>query len=368
MYIKMKQLRNTTRVLATVITMMILLSSTQGIVSAQSDLDPIVILYDASHDQEYAADDEEGGLKLILDLVNASTKYDLRVNEDDELTDTLLNDVDILIIAAPDLSSPFAESEANGIAEMLANGSSLFVLGDPTISENSQYWAQALLQDMGENDAVNNFLDAINVTSVRFSLNETGEEIFGDTMFDEDHTMFNETYSWVLRLDSSTWDTSHPIFRNINELYTMTATLKPLEVASGIARGYESTFAQFKRDFNSWANYSHPNMTLADFEQNPLSYSAVNGSFPSWMSAFEYDASRIIISGSTIMFSGRDLDYPQTDLKWFYMGDNARLFMNIMEWLSEDFITAPSAVIPLVILSSIVLAIGVVFYLFKKIR
>lgn len=369
MYTKMMQLRNTTRVLAIVITMMILLSNTQGIVSAQSDLDPIVILYDASHDQQYAADDEVGGLKLILDLVNASTKYNLRVNEDDELTDTLLNDVDILIIAAPDESSPFAENEANGIAEMLANGSSLFVLGDPTIGEHSNYWAQALMQDMGENDAVNNFLDAINVTNVRFSLNETGfAEIYGDTMFDEDHTMFNETYSWVLRLDTSTWDISHPIFRNINELYTMTATLKPLEVASGIARGYESTFAQFKRDFNSWANYSHPNMTLADFEQNPLSYSAVNGSFPSWMSAFEYDASRIVISGSTIMFSGRDLDYPQTDLKWFYMGDNARLFMNIMDWLSEDFVTAPSAFIPLVVISSILLVIGVVFYLFKKIR
>ncbi len=365
----MKQLRNTTRVLATVITMMILLSSMQSIVSGQTNLDPIVVLYDASHNQQYAADDEDRGLKLMLDMVNASTKYDLRVNDDDELTDVLLNDVDILIIAAPDEGSPFTEDEANGIAEMLANGSSLFVLGDPVIGENSNYWAEALMQDLGENDAVNNFLDAINVTSVRFSLNESGfSEIYGDIMFDNEHTVFNETYPWMIRLDTSTWDTSHPIFRNINDLYTMTATLKPLELASGIARGYESTFAQFKRDFNSWGNYSHPNMTLADFEQNPLSFSAINGTFPSWMSAFEYDASRIVIAGSTLMFTGRDLDYPQTDLKWFYMGDNARLFMNIIDWLTEDFAAAPSAVIPLAIISSVVLAIGVVFYLFKKVR
>jgi hypothetical protein len=365
----MKQLRNTTRVLATIVTALILLSSLQGIVSAQSELDPVIILYDESHDQQYARNDETGGLKLMLDMVNASTKYNLLVNSDEELTDTLLNDVDILIIAAPDDNSPFSEEEVNGISELLANGSSLFVLGDPTIGENSNYWVEVLMQDLGENDAINNFLDAINVTSVRFSLNHTrSDEIYGDVMFDEEHTVFNETYSWMVRLDSSTWDTNHPIFRNINELYAMTSTLKPFELTSGIARGYESSFAQFKLDSNSWANYSHPNMTLADFEQNPLSYSAVNGTYPSWMSAFEYDESRIVIAGSTIMFTGLNLDYPETDLRWFYMGDNSRLFMNIMDWLSEDFITAPSAITPLVMISSVILAVGVVFYLFKKMR
>ncbi|MHA1949586.1 MAG: Gldg family protein [Candidatus Thorarchaeota archaeon] len=365
----MKQLRKTTRVLATIVTALILLSSLQGIVSAQSELDPIVILYDESHDQQYASDDETGGLKLMLDMVNASTKYNLRINEDDELTDTVLNDVDILIIAAPDENSPFTENEANGISEFLANGSSLFVLGDPTIGENSRYWAEALMQDMGENEAINSFLDVINVTSVRFSLNESRfDEVYSDVMFDEDNAVFNATYSWVIRLDSSTWDTSHPIFRNINEIYAMTATLKPIELASGIARGYESSFAQFKLDFNSWANYSFPNMTLADFEQDPLSFSTINGTYPSWMSAFEYNTSRIVIAGSTLMFTGRDLDHPDTDLRWFYMGDNARLFMNIMEWLSEDFISAPSAITPLVIISSVVLVVGVVFYLFKKLR
>ena len=160
----MKQLRNTTRVLATIVTALILLSSLQGIVSAQSELDPVVILFDESHGQQYARDDETGGLKLILDTVNASTKYSLHVNADEELTDTLLSDVDILIIAAPDESNPFSEDEANGISELLANGSSLFVLGDPNIGENSEYWAESLMQDMGENVAVNNFLDAINVT------------------------------------------------------------------------------------------------------------------------------------------------------------------------------------------------------------
>ncbi len=365
----MKPLRNTTRVLATVVTVIILLSSIQGIASAQSELDPILVLYDASHGQQYSAYGESNGLKLMLDTVNASTRYFLRVNENDELTDTLLNDVDILIIAAPDVNFPFSQGEFNAVAEMLANGSSLFVLGDPTIDSISEYWGDGTLHDMGDNQLVNTFLDGINVTSVRFSTNQSSlEDVYSDTMFDYDQTVFNGTYPWMIKLDSSTWDANHPIFRNINDLYTMTATLKPVELTSGIARGYESSFAQFKNSSVSWANYSFPNMTLEAFEDAPLSYSTVNGTFPSWISAFQYDSSRIVISGSTLMFTGLNLDYPETDLRWFYMGDNSRLFMNILNWLSEEFITAPSAIIPLAIISSVVLVIGVVFYLFKKLR
>ncbi|MFW9793759.1 MAG: hypothetical protein ACFFEE_05635 [Candidatus Thorarchaeota archaeon] len=365
----MKHLRNTTRVVATVITVMILLSSVQIIVSAQTDLDPVVVLYDFGHENQFAANSVDDGLKLALDMINASTKYELRINLDQRLTDEVLNDVDVLIIADPDESAPFNEDEISGLAEMLANGSSLFLLGDPSIESSSEYWADGPFQDLGENQAMNTLLDNLNITSVRFSINETETaEIFGDTMFDNDKSMFNETYSWMVKLDPTTWDVNHPIFRNINELYTMTATLKPIDLASGIARGYESSFAQYKRSHSSWANYTFPNMTLAEFEQNPLSYSAINGTYPTWMSAFEFGSSRIVISGSALMFSGKNLDYPETDLRWVFMGDNARLFMNIIDWLSEDFILAPSAILQLAVISSVVLVIGTIFYLFKKLR
>ena len=107
-------------------------------------------------------------------------------------------------------------------------------------------------------------------------------------------------------------------------------------------------------------------MTL--FEQHPLAYSAINGSFPSWMSAFEFGSSRVAIVGSTIMFSGRPLDIPETELTWFYTADNAKLFMNILDWLSTEFIAAPSAILPMLIISSVILVVGVVFYLYKKLR
>jgi hypothetical protein len=86
------------------------------------------------------------------------------------------------------------------------------------------------------------------------------------------------------------------------------------------------------------------------------------------MSAFEFDRSRIIITGSTLMYTGRLVDLPETELQWFYMGDNSRLFMNMLNWLSEDTVAAPSAVTQMLMISSVVLFIGIAFYTFKKIR
>lgn len=364
----MNQLRNAPRVIAIVVTIMVLFSSLQTGVRAQTPLDPIVILYDAGHNNQYDAFNLEDGMNLMLDAVNSSTKYVVYVTTED-LTDTTLNDVDILIIAGPAASYPFADEEIDGISEMLANGSSLFLSGDPTIDQNVTYWAELTMQGIGDNYAINDLLDSINVTGVRFSVNDTGVgPLWGDTMFDYDHSVFNETYPYVQRLDSSTWKSSHPIFRNINDLYVMTSTLKPVDLSSAIATGYESSFAQFRSDPISWGNYSFPNMTIADFEQAPFSYSAINGTFPPWMSAFEYDNSRIVVMGSTLMFTDLQLPNPDTDLKWFSSGDNSRLFMNILNWLSLDFIEAPSAIVPMFAISSVIMVVGVVFYIFKKLR
>lgn len=363
---QMKQLSKVSRLLATILTVMILLSCVQSSVQAQADLDPIVVMFDAGHSPQFAADNADLGLKQIIDLVNASTRYIVRINTA-PLTDTVLNDVDILIIASPDQSSGFTAAEFDGISEMLANGSSLFLLGDPALGQQSTYWSEALMQDTGENIAINRLLNGINMTGVRFSINTTVTQEWSDTMFDYDHAV-NESTPWLIRLDSTTWDSTHPILRNINELYTITATLKPIELASGIGRGYESSFAQYKVSVNGWANYSRPNMTLAEYESKPLSYSALNGTFPAWLSAFEYGSSRIVISGSTIMFTGRLLDLKDTELRWFYVGDNARLFMNIMGWLSKDFAETPSAIVPMLVISSAIMIVGVAFYLLKKLR
>jgi hypothetical protein len=368
----MTRFKNTPQLIAVMMTTILLLSILQSPVSAQTDtLDPIVVLYDASHTPQFAADDADIGFKLMLDMVNSSTKYIVRVNED-PINKTILSDVDILIMAEPDRSAEFEPEEIDAIAEMLANGSSLLAMGDPTIAPNSTYWGDQVFQDIGDNIALNRMFDALNMTGVRFSINSTDEDRFwGDTLFDYEKSI-NTTIPWVIQLDATTWDATHPIFKDINTLLTMTATLKPIDLPSAVGRSYDSSFAQWRRGPNSWANTHVPNITLEEYAENPLLYSAINTSRPAWLSAFDYNGSRVIVMGSAIMFTGRSIDLPASDtrseLQWFYQADNSRLFMNMLDWLSDRFVTAPDAILPVLIISTGFLALGVVFYIFKKLR
>jgi len=302
----------------------------------------------------------------MLDAVNASTRYMVRIYNGSHLNDTVLTDADVLIIASPSAGSPFASSEAASIVRMLNNGSSLMILGDPTISQNSTYWTESALQSLGDNIAINRLLDMLNITGVRFSINATSEStLWADTMFDYERNL-NSSYPWVMQLDSTTWNTNHPIFKDINGLILMTATLKPLSLSSSIARGYKSSFAQFRKGPYTWGNISFPNMTLEESQTWPLNYSAINGTLPPWLSAFEYNGSRVIISGSTIMFTGRPIDIPKATLKWYYAADNARLFMNMVSWLTSGRATPDSAILPMLIVSSALFFVGIVIYVFKK--
>ncbi|TFF94027.1 hypothetical protein EU546_05475 [Candidatus Thorarchaeota archaeon] len=368
----MVKLGKLTKICTAVIALMVIFTSIQVEARAQGELDPIVVLYDARHAPQFAPDNEQTGLQLMLDMVNASTRYLLKVHRTDPINDTILEDVDILIIASPDSSSEFEPVEVAAIKEMMTNGSSLLVLGDPAISQNSTYWTEQQFQDLGDNIAINRVLDSLNVTGVRFSINETrNDRYWQDAMFDYELAL-NETSPWVLRMDTENWDTEHPIFRDINELILMTATLKPLDAVGVLATGSESSFAQYRRGPNTFANFSFPNMSLAEFEERPRSYSAINGTFPPWLSAFEYGDSRVVVSGSTIMFSGRTLDLPESDSRheqqWFYSADNSRFFMNMLDWLSEGFVSPPGAIEPLVIISTGIFLIGVAYYIFKKVR
>ncbi|UCH03575.1 MAG: hypothetical protein JSW05_08210, partial [Candidatus Thorarchaeota archaeon] len=82
---------------------------------------------------------------------------------------------------------------------------------------------------------------------------------------------------------------------------------------------------------------------------------------------FEYNDSRIVISGSAIMFSGLVMDVYESESQWFYTADNARLFMNMLDWLTEGFVEPPGAIYPMLMISLSILAVGAVYYVFKKV-
>ncbi|TXT56745.1 MAG: conserved exported protein of unknown function [Candidatus Thorarchaeota archaeon] len=362
----MIRFKNPSRIIVIIFAVLFVSASLQCPVQAQAVEPPVLILFDASHSPQHAPDDEAQGLKIVLDRVNESTKYIVKINED-PLNDTILNDVDVLIIAAPDASAEFELNETKAIVEMMNNGSSLLFLGDPMINQTSNYWSNQVFRDIGENYALNTLFDQINMTSVRFSTNTTeSANTYCDALFDLQNALNATQSPSLVAFDSTTWDASHPIFNDINTIVTMTATLKPVDLASSIAYGYDTSFAQYRRGPNSFANISYPNMTLSEFEANPYSYSAINGTFPPWLSAFTIDSSRVIVGGSTLMFTGRMLDLEDAETAWYEVADNTRLFLNMIDWLSEDFIESPSAISNMFIISSVILLIGVAFYLIKK--
>jgi hypothetical protein len=60
------------------------------------------------------------------------------------------------------------------------------------------------------------------------------------------------------------------------------------------------------------------------------------------------------------------LDVYKSTFQWFYTADNARLFMNMLSWLTEGFVRPETAILPMLALSSAVFIIGVVIYTIKK--
>ncbi len=372
----MTELRGIPRYYIAIVAMMLILSSFQTPTAAQSQLDSVVVLVDNSHGEHFDPYDADEGFKLMLDMVNASSRYIVKIHEGDPLNDTILEDVDILVLPAPDEEQPFAQSEIGAIAELVNNGSSLFLLGNPMIDQDiPEYWASPAFQDIGENIAINTILDSLNITGVRFSMNHTvsgsQEYDWSDTMFDYENAL-NSTAPHTIRLDTSTWETAHPIFKNINDIVTMTCTLKPIDGDSIIAWSHEESFAQYRKGPNTFGNLTFPNMSIAEFSEVPLSYSAINGTFPAWLSAFEYNNSRIVMCGSTIMFTGMTLALPEVDARdgnqWFYEGDNRFLFMNMIDWLSGDTLVPPSAITPILMLSAALIAVGVAYFIVQKRR
>ena len=372
----MRRLRGQPKYYVVIIAMLLVLSTFPKSARAQVELDNVVILVDNTHGEQFDPYDAENGLKLMLDMVNSSTRYTVRILEDGPLNDTNLHDVDILILPAPDESQTFSKEEYGAISRMLNNGSSLFITGNPNIDQTiEEYWADTQFRDIGENIAINRLLDAMNITGIRFSNNVTesgGDTVnYGDTMFDYTNAL-NETAPYIIQLGPTVWNPYHPIFKDINSLVVMTGTLKPIDAESRIAWSYDESFAQYRRGPNTFANFSFPNMSLAEFGNAPLSYSAINGTQPSWLSAFEYNGSRIVVCGSTIMFSGMSLALPTTDSRngenWFYQADNRFLFMNILQWLSEGDLQPPSAITPIIIISSVFIVIGVAYYIIQKKR
>jgi hypothetical protein len=270
-----------------------------------------VILFDEVHLQYYNSERMQSAIASL----NNTEDYIVFINRQ-RFTQTSLLGVDILVIGNPERS--FTDQERFEISEYLKNGGNLFLLGDPR----------------GKASNLNDIIDAAQYTDARFSQH---------VVFDEEHNL--NDISTQISVSREELRESSPITNDIQEIVTHTIWVEDNGPTTVIATG---------------SNYS-----LAGLE---------GSNQPAWLVASIVGRSRIVLCGSTRMFS--DTKPAKSDVTWCQLKDNARLWQNIFSWLAQKEVNPSFLVInppPLtVIVSSLI--IGVVFiggglcsyYLFQR--
>ena len=125
-----------------------------------------------------------------------------------------------------------------------------------------------------------------------------------------------------------------------------------------------------------WVEDNDPNKVIATGSNYSLA-GLEGSSQPAWLVASIVGQSRIVLCGSTRMFS--DVKPAKSDITWYQSKDNARLWQNIFSWLAQQ--DTPSSflgnIIPqplTVIVSSLILGIVFIggglgiYYLFQRIE
>ncbi|MHA2060863.1 MAG: hypothetical protein ACW963_01040, partial [Candidatus Sifarchaeia archaeon] len=163
------------------------------------------------------------------------------------------------------------------IVDYLDNGGNIFLLADPR----------------GKISNLNNIIDAVQYTDGRFSQH---------VIFDEEFNQNN--ISTQISVSREELRESSPLTNGVKEIITHSISIEDDDPNRVIATG---------------SNYS-----LAGLEGK---------SQPAWLVASTVGRSRIVLCGSTRMFS--DVKPSKSDVTWYQTKDNARLWQNIFSWLAQ---------------------------------
>ncbi len=271
-----------------------------------------VILFDQVHLQFYASE----RMQSAINSLNDTEEYIVYFNNQ-RFTETSLLGVDILVIGTPERS--FSSLERFAVSEFLKNDGNLFLLGDPR----------------GKSSNLNDIIDSAEYTDARFSRN---------VIFDEERNL--NDISTQISVSREELRESSPIANGIQEIVTHSIWVEDNDPSKVIATG---------------SNYS-----LAGLEGN---------SQPAWLVASTVGRSRIVLCGSTRMFS--DVKPAKSDITWYQSKDNARLWQNIFSWLAQkdtppSFLGTVSLPPATVIVTSLILGILFIaggfgiYYLFQR--
>jgi len=289
----------------------------------------LVILFDEAHGQWF----NTSRMQTVVDMVNGSAKTSMFVNTS-PFNATNLMGVDVVIITNPGNDTLFTSDEAFYLNQYVNRGGGLFLLSNPyntneTLSGRSER-LNALLSSM----------NALDFADLKFWFDANQD---ADTILD-DHNSINDSSGYIsLSVDKFTNSTNISSFpTNISQILIHSQSISaPIR----ISEAYISSYAE------DAAHVVH----LAD-------------EIPLWLGGYNKSDSRIVISGSTIMFS--DLIIPGTNIAWISHPnfDNLNLFNNTVNWIAnviheEIVIDEPvDSPLPIFVIGGVLLlGVGVIF-------
>ncbi len=312
------------RSLVFILTFLITLASIQPIYSAteqpttEKQILDYVILYDESHGQYFNRTLMATALDSLSNVTVQDPEVEIRINllfqeNGTEFNSTNLQGIDLLIITNPELDNEITSSERDAILDYVELGGSLFMLCNPlTQNENIT----------GHTDTLNDLLAARNnrLTSARFSSSD--DQIHSQVIIDD----FNSTYgndSFVTineyNVTKSILTTNVDYFWQETEIDNVTIYSTPIILGNERPDDNDNTVKLGKTPFTSYS---------VDDEYNI--YRDPGNGFLTWMLSKNLGNARMVILGSTIMFSDYVISGNST---WIEENQNLDLWNNLLLWL-----------------------------------
>ena len=290
---------------------------------AQTSSGPYTILFDEAHDQYYTYAD--GTFVTALDYLNQTADFIVNLNTDPLDNTTQLLSYDLIIIGNPGPDGNFSSAEIQSLKNYTELGGNLMLLCN--YNNVSSFTPDENIT--GHPTYLNNLTQALNLPA---SFTEYD-------LWDENHIPLGPRY--FVEIINQNFQFGHPIQWKLSKLITYTSGLNLTTNQGIIATGYSDSYLI--------------NRTSGTLSDTP------------WLYVDQKESSRIILCGSTEMFS--DLNVTNTynissykGVAWINAADNLRLWANLIQWAliieSPDFFTA------YVIVASSITAMGVALFIY----
>ncbi|MHA1268692.1 MAG: hypothetical protein ACTSPY_02790 [Candidatus Helarchaeota archaeon] len=244
------------------------------------------ILIDESHDQYFSY--TNGNFKYAIDYLNQTGNYIINLNKNGtQLNSSILEKYEILVIPNPGNDTTFTAFEVESLINWTRNGGCLLIMSD--------YYHQDDNRKRGQITLLNNLLNNLSIPI---------EYLTADIIDDEQSETYNGQPSLI--------KVNYQQFSN---------NILGSKITNAIIR-------------TSCINITTPGFVFTGASGPPSSYyyfSSTNKLYspPYWLISAKIGNSIIITCGSTEVFS--DEIYPSIGIKWYAVGDNLRLWVNIFD-------------------------------------